>query len=160
MRIAIATDHAGFKLKEELKKFLEESGHEVEDFGAHKFDEKDDYPDFVIPAARAVAEKKAERGVVIGSSGQAEGVAANRLKGVRALVYYGFVEPRKENAKVGEAKNLVQVSREDNDSNVLALGASFVSVDEARRVVEEWLSTSFPGEERHVRRIKKIDEMT
>lgn len=157
MKIAIGADHAGFALKEQLKTFLGSLGHEVVDFGAHIFDSEDDYPDFIFPVAHAVANKKADRGIVIGSSGQGEGMAANRVQGVRAMVYYGDREPYSQTAKTGPQKSLIESVCEDNNANVLSIGASFVSPEEAGAVVEEWLSLSFPGEERHVRRIKKLD---
>lgn len=159
MKIALGTDHAGFALKEKLKPFLESLGHEVVDYGAFELNPSDDYPDFVFPVARAVAGGDVERGIVIGSSGEGESIAANRIQGVRALVYYGHRDPLTESAKVGESKDLIRVSREDNNSNVLSIGASFVAVDEAQRVVELWLQTPFTDEARHVRRIKKLDEV-
>ncbi|MBP9772162.1 MAG: RpiB/LacA/LacB family sugar-phosphate isomerase [Candidatus Pacebacteria bacterium] len=157
MKIALGADHAGFALKEELKRWLEENGHTVFDYGATDENPDDDYPDFILPAARAVAMGEADRALVLGSSGQGEGIAANRLKGVRALVYYGPEDPLLETHKTGVQKDLITVSREDNDSNVLALGASFVSLEEAQEVVTRWLETPFTGEERHIRRIKKLD---
>jgi len=157
MKVALAADHAGFHLKEELKHYVAELGHDTEDFGAHELNPKDDYPDFVIPAARAVADGRADRAIIIGSGGQGEAIAANRIKGARAMVYYGSAAPLKSNSKVGKLRGLIHEGREDNDTNVLSLAASFVSQDEAKKVVEEWLQTSFAGEDRHVRRIKKID---
>jgi ribose 5-phosphate isomerase B len=157
MKIAIAADHAGFDLKQKLIPYLKHLGHEVEDHGAHEFDSADDYPDFIMPAARAVAEGRADRAIVTGSSGQGEGIAANRVKGIRTLVYYGDVEPLPESRKVGPRVDLITSGREDNDANVLALGASFVSFEEAERVVKRWLETPFTGEERHLRRIHKLD---
>src|SRR5262245_1792592 len=155
MKIALAADHAGFKLKEELKAWLEAEGHTVFDYGAMEENPTDDYPDFIVPAAKAVASGEAERAVVFGSSGQGEGIAANRIKGVRALVYYGPEDPLFESHKHGMQKDLVTVSREDNDSNALAIGASFVALDEAKEVIARWLATPFTEEERHLRRIKK-----
>src|SRR3989344_3652338 len=121
MKIALGADHAGFALKEEIKQWLEAEGHTVFDYGAAVLNPDDDYPDFIVPAARAVASGEAERGIVFGSSGQGEGIAANRMKGVRALVYYGPEDPLFESHKTGVQKDLVTVSREDNDSNVLSI---------------------------------------
>lgn len=157
MKIAIGADHAGYALKEQLKTFLGSLGHEVKDFGAHALDPNDDYPDFMFPVAHAVANGEVQRGIIIGSSGQGEAIAANRVKGVRAVVYYGEREPYDKTAKTGPQKSLIESVSEDNNANVLAIGASFVSPEEAGAVVEEWLSLSFPGEERHLRRIKKLD---
>ncbi|MCI0619749.1 RpiB/LacA/LacB family sugar-phosphate isomerase [Candidatus Wolfebacteria bacterium] len=157
MRIAIAADHVGFELKEKLKTFLEHLGHEVKDFGAYEFDPSDDYPDFIMPAARAVGSGEVERAIVIGSSGQGEGIVANRIKGARALVYYGNVDPLPESHKTGPSVDLITSSREDNDSNILALGASFVSLEDSELVVQRWLETPFTAEERHKRRIQFLD---
>lgn len=146
MKIALAADHAGFAIKEELKMWLEEEGHTVFDYGALEEDESNDYPDFVIPAAKAVASGEAEYGIVLGGSGQGEAMAANRIKGVRAAAYYGLSE------------EILILSREHNDANVLSLGARFLTADEAKEAVMLWLATSFSGDERHVRRIKKLDD--
>lgn len=147
MKIILASDHAGFHLKETLKKYLEELGHEVQDCGAFSLDPADDYPDFMISAAEAVAKDPDNiRGVFIGGSGQGEAMVANRFSGVRAAVYYGGNE------------EIVRLSREHNNANILALGARFVSQEEAKRTLALWLQTDFPGPdgERHKRRIEKF----
>lgn len=147
MKIFIGSDHAGFELKQKLTPFLKELGHEVQDKGAFEYMETDDYPDFIQPVAEAVAsEPERSRGIVIGKSGQGEAMQANRMKGVRAAVYYG-----------GNLE-IVKLSREHNDSNVLSLAAGFLSPEDAKAVVKDWLETSFSGEARHVRRINKLDE--
>jgi ribose 5-phosphate isomerase B len=149
--IYIAADHAGVDLKEVLKKYIaEELGREVEDMGAFEKNEEDDYPDFVIPAAQKVALRQVEGdhdtvGIVIGGSGQGEAIAANKVHGIRAVVYYGG------NTKIGK------LARQHNNANVLSLGARFVSEKEAKEVVKLWLETEFEGE-RHERRIQKISE--
>ncbi|KKU14915.1 ribose-5-phosphate isomerase [Candidatus Wolfebacteria bacterium RIFCSPLOWO2_01_FULL_45_19] len=145
MMIYIGSDHAGFEMKEELKKYLSGLGHQVEDKGAFSRDPADDYPDFIFLVAKAVAADKNSRGLVMGKSGQGEAMTANRVKGVRAAVWYG-----------GNAE-LLKLSREHNDANVLSLAAGFVSIEEAKEAVELWLNTPFSNEERHVRRIKKLD---
>ena len=146
-KIFLASDHAGFELKNELKNFLGFLGYKVEDKGPFSFDAGDDYPDFVRQAAGAVAnDPEQSRGVVIGGSGQGEAMVANRFKNVRAAVYYGG------------SLGIVKLSREHNDTNILALGARFVSFQEAKDVVKLWLETPFSGEERHKRRIAKIEE--
>ncbi len=146
MKIYIGTDHAGFELKEALKKFLGELGYEVEDKGAFSLDPADDYPDFIRPTAEAVAnDPERSRGIILGGSGQGEAMVANRFKGVRAAVYYGGQQ------------EIVKLSREHNNANILALGARFISEYEAKEAVRIWLETPFSGEERHARRIKKID---
>ena len=145
MKIHIGTDHAGFDLKEQIKTTLTEQGYEIVDHGATALDNTDDYPDFVRPVAEAVAQDKNSRGIVLGGSGQGEAIVANRVYGVRAVVYYG-----------GQ-KEIVTLSREHNDANILSLGARFLSGQEAIEVVLLWLETEFSGEERHLRRINKID---
>lgn len=144
MKIAFASDHAGFELKEELKSYVEALGHSVKDFGALELDEDDDYPDLVVPAAKAVASGKMDRAIILGGSGQGEAIAANRIKGVRAVVFYGGV------------RNIPRVSREHNDANIFSIGARFVDKEEAKEVVGMWLDAEFSGEERHARRIKKL----
>ena len=149
--IYLASDHAGFELKEKLKIFLAGLGYETKDLGAFSYDEKDDYPDFVLPAARAVAEDpENNRAIVLGGSGQGEAMAANRLKGVRAAVYYGSPE-------VEKGERIIKLSREHNNANILSLGARFLSEGEAERVVKLWLETPFSEEESHKRRIAKLD---
>jgi ribose 5-phosphate isomerase B len=145
MKIYISTDHAGFELKEELVPFLKSLDHEVEDMGAHTFEALDDYPDFIRPVAEAVANNPESRGVIIGGSGQGEAMCANRVRGARAAVYYGG------------PFDIVILSREHNDANILSLGARFVDEDEAKKAVRLWLETPFSNEEKHARRIKKID---
>ena len=144
--IYLGADHAGFSLKEEIQKHLESLGMEVEDMGADALNEDDDYPDIVFPIAQKVAESPEEnRGIILGYSGQGEAIAANKVKGVRVAVYYGG------NIEV------VELSREDNDTNVLSIGAGFVDAKEAKEAVALWLETSFGGG-RHERRVKKISD--
>ena len=146
-KIYISSDHAGFELKEELKKYLPTLGYEVKDFGAFKYDPEDDYPDFVIPTAKTVAnDPEHSRGVIVGGSGQGEAMAANRIRGVRASVFYG-----------GEFE-ILKVTRAHNDSNILCLGARFMDDETAKKAVEVWLTSNFEGG-RHERRIKKLDEI-
>ncbi|MBI4691980.1 MAG: RpiB/LacA/LacB family sugar-phosphate isomerase [Candidatus Terrybacteria bacterium] len=146
MKIYIAADHAGYDLKEKLRAYLSELGYSVEDFGNFIYDEKDDYPDFMFSVAKKVAENpEHNRGILIGGSGQGEAMIANRFKGVRAAVVYHCDE------------DIVRLSREHNNANILSLGARFLNADEARHAVKLWLETPFSGEERHKRRIGKID---
>src|SRR5262245_51792344 len=123
MKIFIGADHAGFELKQKLIPFLCELGHEVEDKGAFKLTPDDDYPDFIIPVAREVAEAPDEvRGIVIGGSGQGEAMAANRFKGVRAIVFNGQYEPKDGR----EIPHEIETAREHNNANILSLGARFL----------------------------------
>jgi len=146
MKIYIGTDHAGFELKEELKKFLEGLGCEVDDKGAYEFNKEDDYPDFILPVVKAVAEDIARdldsRGIVIGGSGQGEAIVANKVKKIRAAVVYDEYSAR--------------MSREHNDANIVSLGTRTLSADKAKKLVKLWLETPFSNEERHKRRIEKI----
>lgn len=146
MKIYIGTDHAGFALKEELKIFLERLGCKVEDKGAYEFNEFDDYPDFIFPVVKAVAEDIIiglnSRGIVIGGSGQGEAIVANKIKGIRAAVVYDEYSAR--------------MSREHNDANIISLGNRTLSISKAKELVKLWLETPFSNEERHKRRIEKI----
>jgi len=144
MNIHLATDHAGLELKNAIKDYLIEKGHEVTDHGAHEYDAQDDYPDFIFPCARAVAANPENRGIILGGSGQGEAMAANRIKGVRAAVYYG------------EEREIARLSREHNNANVLSLGARFISEQEIYDIIETWLDEPFEGG-RHQRRIDKLD---
>lgn len=144
MKIYIGTDHAGFELKQKLVPFFQSLGHEVVDFGAHEFHEGDDYPDFIAPVAKEVSADPTARGIILGGSGQGEAMVANKFPHVRATVYYGGT------------LDIIRLSREHNDANILSLGARFLTEEEAKAAVELWLSTPFSGEERHVRRIEKI----
>ena len=146
MKIHIGSDHAGYELKDVLIEHLVSRGIEVVDEGAFEYDEKDDYPDFVKKVAEEVASNPdTTKGIILGGSGQGEAIVANRFAGVRAAVYYGGPE------------EIVKLSREHNDANILSLGARFLTDEEAIRAVDLWLSTNFSGDERHVRRINKID---
>jgi ribose 5-phosphate isomerase B len=145
MKIYLATDHAGFELKEGVKKWLKENGYEVADEGAFAFDPNDDYPDFISIAAKMVAANPEDRAVIFGKSGVGESIVANRFAHVRAVVYHG-----------GNME-IVKLSREHNNANALSLGAEFVSLGEATEAVSLFLQTSFSNDERHLRRLNKID---
>lgn len=142
--IYLASDHAGFGLKQVIKRYLEEQGKEVEDMGAFALNLQDDYPDFILPAARRVAENPRHNlGIFFGASGQGEAIAANKVKGIRAAVYYGG------------SLDLVSRSRSHNDANVLSLGARYLTPEEAIDAIELWLRTDFSGG-RHEKRIQKF----
>jgi len=141
MRIAVASDHAGFTYKEIIKTTLQEQGHEVVDFGTRSA-ESVDYPDFIRPAAQAVADGKCQRGIVLGGSGNGEAMVANKVNGIRCAIAWDLRSAR--------------LSREHNDANMLSLGERMLSIDEALEIVELWLATPFQGG-RHASRIKKID---
>lgn len=144
-QIFLASDHAGFALKGALATHLQSKGYTVEDMGPHEYIEGDDYPDYCIPIAKKVAQNKDTFGIVVGMSGQGEAMACNRVRGARAVVYYG-----------GESEVLT-LSRQHNNANILSLGAKFFSEEDAAKAVEMWLATPFSGDERHIRRIEKLD---
>ncbi len=157
MRIYLAADHGGFALKEKLKPFVESLGHEIEDCGAFTMDMNDDYPLFVQAAARKVAADSGARGIVVGGSGQGEAFAANRIKGVRAVVYYGE-STRKQTDADGKEIDMITSTREHNNSNVLSLAGRFLSEDEAKAAVKRWLEMPYDKAERHERRHKMLEE--
>jgi ribose 5-phosphate isomerase B len=141
MKIAIGSDHAGFRYKEQIKTFLKENGHEFQDFGTHS-DKAVDYPLYIRPVAEAVARKEFDRGIVLGGSGNGEAMVANRIAGIRCALCWNA-----ESALF---------ARKHNDANVLSLGERMVSPDQALEIVKTWLETPFDGG-RHLRRIKQMD---
>lgn len=143
MRVHIATDHAAFELKNYLVERLREDGYEVVDHGAHEYDALDDYPPFVLPCAEAVV-AEGTLGVVLGGSGNGEQIAANKVKGVRAALAYN--------------PELARLAREHNNANIVSLGGRMASLEDSWEIVRTFLTTEFPGEERHQRRIDLITE--
>lgn len=162
MKIYIGTDHAGFELKEKLLNYLPELGlgYEVIDKGAFILDANDDYPDFVTDVAISVAEDEGSMGIVIGGSGQGEAMCANKVAGIRAVVFYGEKLPLDKIDVQGDESNdtfeIVKLAREHNNANIISVGTRFVTEDEAKFAIELFLRTKFSGEERHVRRINKF----
>lgn len=150
--IYLATDHAGYEMKEAIKTYLEEKGgHEVYDCGALTFEPGDDYPALIARACEKVqydAEHDPSVAIVLGGSGVGEAIVANRFAHVRAVTY------------AGGPLEVVKVSREDNDTNVLSLGARFVSENEAKQAVDLFLNTPFSHDERHAERVIQIEEVT
>lgn len=145
MKVLLASDHAGFELKNALVAFVALLGHEVEDMGPFTLDPTDDYPDFILPLAQRVAGEGCV-GIIAGGSGQGEAMAANRVRGVRAAVYYGG------------SLDIIKLMREHNNANVLSLGARFLDSGDAEKALRVFLDTAFSGEERHLRRIGKLDK--
>ena len=145
MIIHIATDHAGLELKEKVKSYLSKLDYEVVDHGAYEYEALDDYPDFIFPCADAVSDDPNSKGIILGGSGQGEAMAANRVKGVRAAVFYNGPD------------EIVKLSRQHNDANILSLGARFMTDQEMYKIIKLWLSTKFESG-RHKRRIEKLDE--
>ena len=144
MKIHLATDHAGLEQKDKIKRHLTDSGHDVIDHGAYEYDALDDYPDFIFPCAKAVAEDSKSRGIILGGSGQGEAMAANRIKGVRAAVFYNG------------PKEIIELSRQHNNANILSLGARFIPEEEIYQIIEMWFNIDFEAG-RHQRRVDKLD---
>lgn len=161
MRVYLASDHAGFELKNDLLAFVRGLGHEVEDCGALTNNSSDDYPEIIAGAARKLSKDVSDggdsRAIVIGASGQGEAMVANRFKGVRCALYYG--ESGKQVDLSGKNLDMLSSTREHNNANALSLGARFISASEAEQAVKRWLETGFSGEERHLRRIKQIEDL-
>ena len=141
--ILLASDHAGFELKEKVKKYLDEIGKKYEDLGNTAFEANDDYPDFVHPLAKRVSENPGLKGILFCGSGQGMAIVANRYPNVRAAVCWDIESARE--------------TRKSNDSNVLSIPARMVDEPTALKIIKIWLETPFSNEERHTRRIKKID---
>ena len=144
MTIHLATDHAGLELKNKIKLYLTDQGHNVIDHGAYEYDALDDYPDFIIPCAKAVADDINSKGIILGGSGQGEAMAANRIKGIRAAVFYNGPD------------EIVQLSRQHNDANILSIGARFMTEKQIYRIIEIWFETEYQAG-RHQKRIEKLD---
>ncbi|MHB0927931.1 MAG: ribose-5-phosphate isomerase [Candidatus Nanopelagicales bacterium] len=142
MRVHIASDHAGFDLKNILTDHLRGQGHVVVDHGADRYDANDDYPSFCIAAAEAVVAEPGSLGVVLGGSGNGEQIAANKVRGVRAALAWSV-----ETARLG---------RQHNDANVVAVGGRMHATEDALAIVDAFLSTPFSNEERHLRRINQV----
>lgn len=142
MKIYLASDHAGFDLKESVKKYLLSIGHEIEDCGAFEKNFDDDYPDWISKAAEKVSSDPISRAIVFGWSGEGEAIVANKFKDVRAVV--------------GFSPESVKLTREHNNANVLALGSEFVDERKAQELIDVFIQTPFSEEERHIRRINKI----
>lgn len=146
--IHLASDHAGFELKNEVAEWLTEQGYSIVDHGAHHFDALDDFPDYIALAAEAVSKQPTARAIVFGGSGQGEAMVANRYPHVRATVFYGGCE------------ELIGLSRQHNDANVLSVGARFVSIDTLMRILPSWLCTEFSADPKYERRNQKIERLS
>jgi ribose 5-phosphate isomerase B len=142
MKIAIGSDHAGYRYKELIREHLTEAGHDVTDFGTSS-PESVDYPTYIRPVAEAVARGEFERGIVLGGSGNGEAIVANRVRGVRCTLCWNVASAR--------------LGRQHNDANVLSLGERMLTEDEALAIVDVWLTTPFEGG-RHAKRIMMIDQ--
>ena len=143
MKIALGSDHAGFRYKEKVKSLVQELGHEPKDFGTYSEDQVD-YPTFIRPAAEAVARGECERGIVFGGSGNGEAMAANKVRGIRCGLAWN--------------EDSARLSRQHNNANVLSVGERMISEDVLAKIVRIWLETPFEGG-RHVKRIEMLDQM-
>lgn len=141
IKIAIASDHAGYRYKEKIKKFLQSKGYEVQDFGTDS-EESVDYPLFIRPAAEAVAQGICDQGVILGGSGNGEAMVANKVKGIRCAVCW--------------SRESARLAREHNNANIISLGQRMMSPETALEITDTWLSASFEGG-RHERRIQQIE---
>ena len=142
MKIALGSDHGGFKLKEEIKKYLSKKNIGYKDFGTNS-EESCDYPDYAFPAAEAVAKGEFDRGILICGSGVGVSIVANKVKGIRAVNAF--------------SEDIARQSREHGDANVLALGGRYLSIEKALNIIDVWISTPFSNDERHLKRIRKIE---
>lgn len=142
MKTYIAADHGGYELKKELMEYLQEKGYVIEDMGNKEHDPQDDYADFIFPLAEKVAKEVGVTGIVLGRSGNGEAIAANKVKGIRAAVCLNVKMAKK--------------AREHNNANILSLGADYVDIDVAKKIVDTFLETFFSKEEKYKRRVNKI----
>src|SRR5665213_548199 len=145
MKVGISCDHGGFDLKQLLHKFLIEKGYDVKDFGAYELDSKDDFPDFVVPMAKAVAGKEVERGIAVCGSGVGAAVAANKVAGVRAALIHDHFSAHQ--------------GVEDDDMNIICLGGRVTGFMAAEELILSFLGANFTGEERHKRRLQKVQAL-
>lgn len=145
MKIGISADHGGFQLKEIIQAFLIKMEYEVVDFGAYKLNDQDDYPDFVIPLAKAVANHEVERGIAICGSGVGACIAANKIAGVRAALIHDHFSAHQ--------------GVEDDDMNLICLGGRVIGLASAQELIQSFLKANFIGAERHLRRLKKVEQL-
>lgn len=164
MKIAIATDHTGLAYGGVFKaviRHIESLGHDCQNFGPDHLDMTDDYPDFMFPAAHAVASGDCQAGIILGGSGQGEAMASNRVKGVRCTVFYGEAVAKNAVDAEGDVSRdpyeILRLSRQHNHANMLSLATRFLTLDEVKKAISIWLETPYSGNQRHVRRVRKLD---
>jgi ribose 5-phosphate isomerase B len=162
MNIALSTDHAGLEKLQKIAVYLDGKGHTCQNFGPGSFDAQDDYPDFIFPAAEAVASGEFEAGIILGGSGQGEAMAANRVAGVRCTVFY---QPATAVEAIDAEGNMSQdpfeilkLSRQHNHANMLSLASRFLTIDLMKQAIDAWIETPYSQEERHARRVEKLDQ--
>lgn len=163
MKVYLATDHAGFELKNKVGEFLKKEGFEVEDCGPETYDKDDDYPDFISKAAQKVSDNPSDFGIVFGGSGQGEAIVANKFKNVRCALFYGPIIPPIGTDITGKTSDdpyeMLRLTREHNNSNILSIGVRFMTADDAMNAIKLFLTSKYSGEERHARRIEKIKKL-
>jgi ribose 5-phosphate isomerase B len=163
LKIYFGADHGGYQLKEILKEYARELGHETTDLGNSVFDIDDNYPDFIMPVAQAVNKDSEALGVVVGGSGQGEAIAANKLKYVRAFTFYGPALPIEavdaSGRKSDDRFENVRLSRLHNHSNIISFGGRFVAPEDAKTAFKIWLDTPYDTKDRYVRRIKQVEDI-
>ena len=162
MKIALASDHAGATALTELQAYLSELGHEPTVYGPEEHQEDDDYPDYIFPAAKAVASGTCQAGIILGGSGQGEAMAANRVHGVRCAVFYGPAIATGAVDAEGDTSQdpyaIIKLSRQHNNANMLSLASRFVALEQMKQAINMWLNTPFSDQDRHARRNQKLDE--
>jgi len=163
MKVYLATDHAGFELKNQVSEFLKKEGYEVGDCGPDSYDKDDDYPDFISKAAKKVSENPQDFGIVFGGSGQGEAIVANKFKNVRCALFYGPIIPPIATDITGKESDdpyeMLRLTREHNNSNMLSIGVRFMAPEDAMNAIKLFLTSNYSGEDRHARRIEKIKKL-
>ena len=161
-KVGLTTDHAGFEQIKQLREYLTAMGYECIYYGPATLSMGDDYPDYVRPAALALAKGEVDMAVIMGGSGQGEAMVANRVPGVRCALYYGPAAALStidaEGRMAADQYENLRLSRQHNNANMLSVAARFVSQPDIEKAVDVWLETTFSGTERHVRRVAKIDQ--
>lgn len=159
----MATDHAGFELKNKIAGILRSEGYEIEDCGPFAFDKDDDYPDWISKAAQKVSSDPQGFGIVFGGSGQGEAIVANKFKNVRCALFYAPAVPTQaidiNGATSEDPYEILRLTREHNNSNMLSLAIRFLSMAQIVEAIKVFLQSPFTGDERHVRRIDKISQL-
>jgi len=162
--IYLASDHTGLELKNKVKEFLQKEGYEVEDCGAHTYDQYDDYPDFISKAAAFVSkDPDRSKGVIFGGSGEGEAMVANKYKGVRCALFYAPALPIQavniEGRQSSDPFEILKLTREHNFANMLSIGVRFLNEDDVFKAVKLWLESPAPTDEKHLRRVEKIKKI-
>jgi ribose 5-phosphate isomerase B len=163
MKIYLAADHSGLAVKNKVKDFLQSENYSVEDCGATTYDKNDDYPDFISKAAALVAKDQTSKGIVFGGSGQGEAMVANKCKGIRCALFYAPALPTQAVNIEGEQSTdpfeIVRLTRMHNQANMLSVGVRFAKEEDILQAITIWLETPDPTAQRHLRRVKKIEEL-